>query len=532
MSNAGKHLYEFGRFRLDPANRLLLRDGVPLPETPKAVETLLGLIRHRRMAAAGIAVTVAAGCYVALFRNPQLPDRPAIESIAVLPFQPLSSPAVPELGSGLADAVITRLGNTRRVTVRSTSAILQYTASVLDLPAAGRALGVDAILDGKYQRNGARLRVSVQLIDLHAGGPAWAGKFEEPFTTTFVVQDAIARRVTDALASHLTSRTSDSKAHAAYLKGRESWESRTTPAVEDAIGYFERAVRYDPDYAPAWAGLADAYASLGSRSDTEEQRQVEAMPKTKAAALHALRLDDLLAEAHTALGVVKSRYDWDWPGAEAEFQRAIELDPNYAHAHQEYSVLLSAVGRADEAKAEMLRARELNPLSFPINRGLADILMRAHAYPQALEQFRLTLQINPDDPMTFALHRTMGWAYEMQGMHDQAAGEFLDALRLQGVESSQLATLRQSYHTGGMKGYWRSWLAFEQERIAHGHLSPFIVAQAYAFLGDQDTAFACLERAYKDRSLVVPALRYGPVFFGMRAGPRYGQLLRRIGLVP
>lgn len=687
MSNSAKHFYEFGPFRIDVANRLLLRDGAPLPLTPKAVDTLLALIQSggqvlrkddlmklvwpdtvveegnltqniyllRKTLGAGangqnyietvprrgyrfvgelreaqpeagdlilaehtkvqvvieeegrgdgenggqgererergrdegrkkfvddrsivlspshsvspsphfplapsprrpvtqsvllgaVIISVIAGLFYLTYSSRSKPPgvKARIESIAVLPFRPLSRASEDEnLGVGLADALITQLSNIRQIIVRPTSAVLKYGGATQDLLAAGRELGVDALLDGKFQRADGRLRVTVQLVSVRDGAPLWADKFDEQFTNMLAVQDAIAQRVTETLAVKLSSEeqkllakrfTDNPDAYQAYLKGRYYWSQRTTEAVEESINYFEEALRNDPDYALAYAGLADAYEILGYRYNTQEQSQSDAMPKAKAAAIRALQLNELLPEAHSALAVVKTRYDWDFPGAEREFKRAVELNPNYAHAHKVYALHLAAMGRLDEAQAENKRAQELDPLSASIGRDLGDILYFAHQYDQAIEQFRHTLKLVSDDPMDYSVHRAMGWAYVHQGQPDQGVAEFIEALRLQDAKPEWLADLQKAYQAEGMKkGYWQKWLERQQERIKTGRINPFYLAQIYAFVGEKDLAFGALQKAYDDRSMRLPALRFDPNFDEMRADPRYAALLKRIGLTP
>ena len=623
MSHPVGESYEFGPFRIDVANRLVLRDGTPLPLTPKAVETLLALVRRdggvlrkdellalvwpdtaveegnltqniyllrkilgegyigtvprrgyrfvgevRRvndvnesgeqpapgrpwlrpsfLALAAVIVAIAALASLTIWARPRpgtaAKNRP-IESVAVLPFEPLAAGSADAegLGVGIADAVITQLSNVKRIIVRPTSAVVAYRGPARDRLAAARDLQVDALLDGSFQRADGRLRVTVQLIRAHDGVPLWAATFDEPLTGVLAVQDAIALRVTDAVALQLRSGprnqvaerfTDNPEAYRAYIRGRASWSKRTTPALEDAIANFEEALRHDPAYAPAYAGLADAYAMLGSRYNGEEQSPGDALPKAKAAALKAIQLDDRLAEAHAALGIVRYQFDGDARGAEVELKRALALNPTDAHAHHVYALYLAAMARPDEAMAALTRAQELSPLSFSINRGLGDILYRARDYDRALEQFRRTLRMDPDDPMAFSVHRTMGWAYEYQGRHAQALEEFLEALRLQQVKPESLSALRRAYDASGIKGYWRKWLELYADRIARGRINPFNLGQIYAFLGENDLAFAYLQQACENRSAALPALRSGPHFDGLRPDPRYGTLLRRIGLTP
>jgi DNA-binding winged helix-turn-helix (wHTH) protein/TolB-like protein/Tfp pilus assembly protein PilF len=665
MSNPVKQFYELGPFRIDVANRLLLRDGEPLPLTPKAVDTLLALVQHsgqvlnkeelmklvwpdsvveegnltqniyllrktlsegsngrnyietiprrgyrfvgeahekreeaadflpagqikvqavieekkkneelngsegasapkpmapRRPGAhsalrhfqillhlpglAAVAIAIIAGLsYPLFFSRPKAPELKAtIESIAVLPFKPLSAEKDSEnLGFGLADAVITRLSNLRQIIVRPTSAVLKYDNLNQDLLTTGHELNVDALLDSRFQRAGENLRVTVQLVSVRDGTPLWADKFDVAGANPLAAQDAIAERITQALALKLSGEgqkllskrlTTNAEAYQAYLNGRDAWKRRATPAVEEAIEYYEQAIRRDPEYAQAHAALGNAYALLGFRYDAQESKQSEAFPKAKAAAVRALQLNELSAEAHTALAVVKQRYDWDWIGAESEFKRALELNPNDAPAREMYALYLAAVGRLKEAKTEINRALELDSLSFQVNRDLGEILYFAREYEQAIEQLRRTLKMDPDDPQAFAAHRLLGWIYLHRGLPDRALEEFIEALRLQRADSPWLTTLRQSYTAAGMRGYWRKWLEMQQPRIQRGRLNPFYLAQIHAFLGETEQAFTYLGKAYEDRSVRPAVLQFNPNFDCLRADPKYEALLRRLALTP
>ena len=665
MSNPVKQFYELGPFRIDVANRLLLRDGEPLPLTPKAVDTLLALVQHsgrvlkkeelmklvwpdsvveegnltqniyllrktlsegsdgrnyietiprrgyrfvgaaheareeaaaplpaeqaevqavieekktneglivsegasapkpmaplypgahsvlrrftpplRLSGLAAIAIAIIAGLsYLLFFSRPKPPELKAtIESIAVLPFKPLTAESGSEnLGIGLADAVITRLSNLRQIIVRPTSAVLKYDNLNQDLLTAGRELNVDALLDSRFQRAGENLRVTAQLVSVRDGTPLWADKFDVAGANPLAAQDAIAERVTQALALKLSGEgqkllskrlTTNAEAYQAYLDGREARKRGATPAVEEAIEYYEQAIRSDPEYSQAHAALANAYALLGFRYDTQESKQIEAFPKAKAAAVRALQLNELSTEAHTALAVVKQRYDWDWTGAESEFKRALELNPNDAPAREMYALYLAAVGRLKEAKTEINRALELDSLSFQFNRDLGEILYFAREYERAIEQLRRTLKMDPDDPQAFAARRLLGWIYLHRGLPDQALEEFIEALRLQRADSTWPSTLRQAYAAAGMQGYWRKWLELQQPRIRRGRLNPFYLAQIHAFLGETEQAFAYLGKAYEDRSVRPAVLQFNPNFDCLRADPKYEALLRRLALTP
>jgi len=301
--------------------------------------------------------------------------------------------------------------------------------------------------------------------------------------------------------------TTNRDAYRAYIQGRYYSSKETTPALEQAIQQFQEALRVDPNYALPYAGLAEAYALLGLHYDSNDMNPSDAMPRAKAAAIKAIELNDSLAETHAALAAIKQRYDWDWSGAEIEFNRALDLNSEYAHGHQEYAHYLSARGLTTEAQAEMKRAQELDSQSLSIGKDLGDLFFLARDYDRALEQYRRTLRLDPTDPVGVSIHRAMGWAYEFHGMHEQAIAEFIETARIQNASPERLSALRQGFDSGSMKGFWRKWLELQQERIVRGHINPFYLAQVYAFLGEYDRAFAFLQRACDDHSLDVAVLR-------------------------
>ena len=247
---------------------------------------------------------------------------------------------------------------------------------------------------------------------------------------------------------HLTASTD---AYGAYIQGRYYWGKQTTPALEQAIQQYQEALRYDPNYALPYAGLAEAYALLGSHYDSTELTPSDAMSKAKAAAVKSIEMNDAVAETHTALGAIMERYDWDWPGAEKEFKRAIELNPTYAHVRQEYSLYLSAVGRNADAEAEMKRAEELDSTSLLIGKDLGDLFYLQRDYDRALEQYRRTLKLDPTDPLAILLHRAMAWTYEFSGMHEQAIAEFIETSRIQNAGPERLTAFRRGYDAEGRK---------------------------------------------------------------------------------
>jgi DNA-binding winged helix-turn-helix (wHTH) protein/tetratricopeptide (TPR) repeat protein len=547
MSNSVKHFYEFGPFRLDVANRLLLRGGEPLPLAPKAVDTLLALVEH------GGDVLRKDDLMKLVWPNHIVEEGNLTQNIYLLRKT---------LGKGSNGEkyieTLPRRGYRFVGEVRSS----QNGTADLNFGALARVQGATEAQEGNGEKkqlsdNGSAGLLSRQTVAAPpqttlSPAPSLPGRgrlrvlilpgvviafiliaalFYQAFSDKSKPPETLSLRLS-ATEQKLPVResTENPEAYQAYTRGRYYWSKQTAPALEEAIKYFEQALRYDPDYALAYAGLSDAYSVLGAHYDTLEQSQSDALPKAKEAALHALKLNDLLAESHTALGVVKQGFDRDWSGAESEFKRAIELNPNYAYAHQAYALHLAARGQLDAATTEIKRARELDSLSLSINRDLGRLLYFAHEYDQAIKQFYLALKIDLFEPLSIPLRRLLAWTYEHNGMHERAVAEFIEILRLQKTSPERLDALRQAYDAGGMKGYWRKWLELQRERIRRGQLSPFYLAQIYAFIGAQDRAFAYLQKAYEDRSLGLAALRYDPSFDDLRADQRYLILLGRLGL--
>ncbi|PYQ05375.1 MAG: hypothetical protein DMF82_08645, partial [Acidobacteria bacterium] len=369
-------MYDFGPFRLDPPKRLLLREGRPLALTPRAFDILVVLIENRgrvvdkdelmRLVWADVVVEeanltqsvftlrkllgdgphehryiatvprrgyqfVADVCETHPAWPPSTrPDSPA-RSLAVLPFAALGREVDEYMGLGLADALITRMGNIRQIVVRPTSAVRPYVGRATDPVSAGRRLGVDMVLEGSIQRAAGRIRVTVQLVSVDAGASVWGQCFDESLTDIFSIEDSISTRLATALVSSLTAEekqrlhqryTQDHEAYDAYLRGRHQWNTRTENGLRKALQQFERAVERDPAYALAHAGLADCYTLLGSAGYAMLPPR-EALARARAAAVRALEIDPDLAEAHTSLALVKFRLDWDWRDAESEFRRAI-----------------------------------------------------------------------------------------------------------------------------------------------------------------------------------------------------------------
>jgi len=319
----------------------------------------------------------------------------------------------------------------------------------------------------------------------------------------------------------LTARTPENwEAYDLYLRGRYYWNKFTDDGMQKAIGYFQQAIDKDPNYALAYAGLADAYHELYGHPPRE------VMPKSKAAAMKALELDEYVAEAHAALGWVKWAYEWDWPGAEKEFQRAIELNPNYAIAHGMYALYLDSMSRVDEGMAQHKRALELNPLSLITSTNMGELLFDMRKTDQAIEQYRKTLDI---DSSFKAVHKELGDAYESKGMYREAIAEWQKSLIADG-DSEIAAAIGQAYSKSGYKPALRIWVEHLTNSSNHGYVQPAFVATIYARLGENDHAFEWLGKAYQERDSDLVFLKVEPVWDNLRSDPRYADLLRRVGL--
>jgi TolB-like protein/DNA-binding winged helix-turn-helix (wHTH) protein len=458
-------------------------------------------------------------------------------SIAVLPFKPLGSEGRDEfLELGMADALIAKLSNVRQISVRPTSVVRKFAGLAQDPAAAGRELGVDVVLDGSIQHSGERLRVTVQLVRASDGASLWAERFDEKLTGLFAVQDSVSEQVARALTLKLTGEekrqltkhyTENTEAYQAYVKGRYYWTRKSGEGIKRAIGYFEEAIRIEPNYALAHAGLADSYSLLGSASEISVPPR-EALVKAKDAALRAIRLDDRLAEAHASLGLIHMRYDWDWAATERELRRAIELNPSYGPAHLWYADYLLAMGRPDEAVREAKKAYEIDPLSL-MNRDAGRIFLRAGLYTEAIGQYRKVLEIDPDFPLAYL---GIGMVYEHMGKYPEAIVELERARTLSGGRPGIIAALGHVYAVAGMKTKAGAILRELDTLGNQRYVSPSLIGLIHAALGDKDLAFACLEKAFEQRSGFMVHLKTDPRMEPLRSDPRFADLVRRIGLPP
>jgi DNA-binding winged helix-turn-helix (wHTH) protein/TolB-like protein/Tfp pilus assembly protein PilF len=458
-------------------------------------------------------------------------------SIAILPFRPLD--AAPEdeyLGLGLTDALITRLGTLHKIIIRPVGSVRKY-AKADDPIAAGKQLAVQSVLEGSIQREpeADKVRVTVRLLRVADGEVLWANTFDEKFTDLFTVEDSISQKVADKLTINLSGDeqkellrpfTGNSDAYQLYLKGRFFWNKRTVDGVKKSIDYFQRAIQADPNYALAYAGLADSYTMAGSYGYSILPPK-EAMPQAEAAAAKALAIDDRLAEVHASLGYIRFTYDWDWAGAEREFRRSITLNPLYDTAHHWYSHELIALGRSEEGIAEAKRALELSPSDTVMNEHLGWTYLMVRDYDRAIQSARKAIELDPDFLLA---HRVLGMAYQYKGQHDQAIAEFERGVELSHSDPVAKAFLARSYAAAGKNDQATQILNELLQLSTQQYVPPAEVADTFAALGRKDEAFQWLDKAFDERASALVYLKVAQVYDPLRSDPRFQELLKRLHL--
>jgi DNA-binding winged helix-turn-helix (wHTH) protein/TolB-like protein/Flp pilus assembly protein TadD len=481
-------------------------------------------------------LTAVLGVVAYRWRSPvQKPvsDSFTANSIAVLPFKSLTNNKSDELlGLGMADATIVKLSNFQQIPVLPTSAVFKYTGRDNDPLSAGKELNVDAVVDGTIQHVGDRVRVTVQLLSLTQGRTLWSGRFDEQFTNIFAVQDSISEQVARALALQITGEkkkqlekryTQSTEAYQAYLMGLYFWNRRTQEGLANAVQYFQKAIDLDPEYALAYAGLADSYGLIAYyRYDTMPPQ--EAREKCQINALRALALDNTIAEAHTALALVPDYRNRDSTNAEASLKRAIELNPNYATAHQRYAWHLVAWGRLNEGTKEMRRAQELDPLSLPINTALGNMRVFSRDYDEAVALFQRVLTIDPNNALA---RYNLGLAYELKGEYERAVEEYEKARDTDSNPTNSVEVLAHLYATAGRTNEAQRLLQELQNGSKHKGRSPFSIALIYAALGRREDSIKWLDRAIADGSVQLISLRYDPRLDTLRSDPLYKEFLKR-----
>ena len=510
--------------RLEPADTTRIQP--PAPTTNRRPLLLLLVILVPALALLG---------FVLFNRNKQ-PAALHVTSIAVLPLDNLSGKADEEyFADGVTDALIGDLAKLGQLRVISRTSSMQYKRTKKSLPEIARELNVDAIVEGSVQREGERVRVRAQLIHGASDEHLWAETYERDVRNIMDLQSeiaqAIAREVQIKLSPADQARLSPRravhpKAFDDYLQGRYLfWNKRTEENLQKAIGYFESAIKQDPEYALAYAGLADCYNAIGA-VQFGTMPPMEARSRAQKAAEQALGLDSNLAEAHSALGYV-NHYNWNWSVAERELKRAMELNPSYAQAHIGYASYLMSLGRVQESLTEANRATELDPLSHSVSVQRGFLLENARNYSEAIEQMRRVIAV---DPNHYQAHWMLGHTYAVNKQIEEAIAAAEKAVELSQRAPGALGMLGMIYGFAGRKDeatkILKELLTLNERR----YVTPAALAYVYIGLGDKDQAFIWIEKAYQERSNFVTYLKVVPIVDSLRSDPRFSDLLRRVGL--
>jgi TolB-like protein/Tfp pilus assembly protein PilF len=464
----------------------------------------------------------------------QIPAAEPIErekSIAVLPFVNMSSdPEQEYFSDGISEEILNELAQLPGLRVASRTSAFTFKGENRNMGEIAAILKVNHVLEGSVRKSGNRVRIAAQLIDASNEKHLWSEVYDRELTNIFAIQSEIARAVAQEIKIELSpekeavltsTRTVDPEAHEAYLRGQYEAAKFTADSYTRAIEHFQNAMSADPEYAPAYAGLANSYFMLGQ--PLAAMRHRDAMPKAKKAALKALELDPSLPAAYSALASVAWIYDWDWKTADQMFRRAIELSPNSADAYSDYGIYLSAMGRHAEAIAQGQRAAVLDPLDLSGRAVRAEYYIFARDYDRAIEELQGLIEIEP----TFArAYSIFGWIYNVSGRFEEA----IEASRKEGkFTDEEAASLQAAFSDHGRNGYWR-WHRerYETERSKGHPVNLIELAWVYAQLGNADAAFALLDEAFEMRNGDLTFLKVDSYWDPIRGDPRFDELLRRM----
>ena len=486
------------------------------------------------IAAIGVALSVSlffVGRYTA--RTPRQSEAATIpeKSIAVLPFDNLSrDPENAFFAEGVQDEILSRLAKVADLKVISRTSTQKYKSAPENLREIARQLGVTNILEGSVQKSADQVRVSVQLINALGDAHLWAEIYDRKLTDIFAVESDIAKTIADTLQAKLTGSektamskkpTANPEAYELYLKGRFFWNKRTSTDLQKAVEHFNEAIAKDPNYALAYAGLADAFVlfpdyGVGSPTDS--------YPRAKNAAMKALELDNTLGAPHAALGLVSCNFDRDFAKAISEFEQAIRLDPNYATAHQWINTPLQASGQFDRAVAESKRAIALDPLSLIINADLAFVYFNGHRFDDALVQSRKTLEI---DPGFHVVRGYLALALQFKGQLRDAIPEFRSAAASNDEPFSQ-ALLAQALARAGMRDEAQQMLSRLEERARNHFVTGWSLAVIRLALGDKEGALTALDSALQQPAPEIVLIKYDPLFDDLRGDPRFEAVVQKV----
>ena len=568
--------YEFGHYRLDARARLLFRNGQRVVLTPKAVDLLIALVqaqgepvgKQELLQSVWPDAVVEEGSltsHISLLRRvlgegadgrrfiETLPKRgyrfvvpcAAVAQdaatagagrlmLVVLPFENLSGGRKHDYFSeGLTEEMISQLArlSPEQLGVIARTSAMQYKSTTKTAQQIGRELGVSHLLEGSVRRSGERVRITAQLIRVSDATHLWAEGYERSLHDILALQAEVARAIAREIQIKLTVGAQrrldrvaalDPQAHEAYLRGRHLWNRRTEEGMRNSIAQYEEAIRRHPDYAMAYAGVADSYVMLACRGMVSAK---ETFRKARAAARKALELDGELGEAHGSLAHVRL-HDWDWEGLDRDFLRAIELHPAQPIVYYWYGEFLMSMGRPEEAVAMTRRAQQADPLSPVIGASLAMILYLARNYDEAVKVLQRAHEI---DPGHFLPHLRMGLVRLQQKSYAEAIRELQTAAGLANHSTETLAALGTGYAMAGMTGEAQRIVEQLQASQAEHYVLPYNIAKIYAAARDKDKSFEWLERAYQEGNPDLIELNSEPVFDGLRGEPKFSDLMRRVG---
>jgi TolB-like protein/Tfp pilus assembly protein PilF len=471
-------------------------------------------------------VIIAVVVWQLLPQKEVIPSSPEKPSIGVLPFEDLSPQGGQEhLCIGLAESLINALSKVKNLRVPAPTSSISLKDKDLNLQEIGEMLDVKTILRGSIQTAEDKIRIITQLVDVADNSLIWSEQYDRDLDDLFSIQDEISVSIVNSLKISLLGEekemllkryTENIEAYNMYLRGRFFWTKRTEEGLNSALEYFNKAIEIDPDYALAYAGLADSFSMLPFYGGLLPEK---AYLEARTAALKALELDKNLAKGHVSLGAVKSWYDWDWEGAEREYKLAIQLNPNYTTAHHWYYGVLIKMGRDEEALTELRRALELDPLSLIINTNLGDYFYESRQYDKAIAQYQKTTGLNPQFKPT---HNGLGKSYLQKDMFEEAVKE---------LQISHGGYLVYAYVAIGKRKKALEVLEELKEKARQQHSNPMVLARAYLGLGEIDKTFDFLNKAYQERwPQLVDSIFIDPYFDNLHSDPRLEALLNKIGL--
>jgi TolB-like protein/DNA-binding winged helix-turn-helix (wHTH) protein/Flp pilus assembly protein TadD len=457
---------------------------------------------------------------------------PGIQSLAVLPFHNLSGDQEQEyFADGMTDELIIELSKISEIRVISRTSVVPYKETRKSLPEIARELNVDAVVEGTVMHSGERVRLTAKLMRVKPEEPLWAERYERNLSDVLTMQNEMARTIAAKILVKLTQaeranlalvRPVNPEAYSLYLKGRYSSEKPTSEGLRRSLRYFEQAIEKAPQYAAAYGGLAESYNLLGYLNIVPPS---EAFPRAEIAARQALTIDQNAAGAHVALGFALLEYDWNRTGADREFTRAIELNPNYSAAYLWHGYVLLLSGRLDDAKKAIQQAKDLDPLSLQIRMIDASAFYFGRQYNEAIEKLRDIVEL---DPYVSRASHLLGYAYWKAGQPGQAFLAFTKGDELAGYPSQKLEALQTAYLMSGLRGYWSREIEVLMQQSNHQYVSPVFIAMNYACLGNSDQTFQWLNKAYEERSFKLLEIKLDPAWDSFRSDRRFKNLLRKI----